>query len=480
MTDQRGGAAAAAAVAASSSSAAAASSSGAGHPPQPSSSSTPPSQAAASTEPSIPSKPEVPWAFIDCSTDTLVILIAHMLDLLCQHNDQVVLTPDALTRFHSRASPGISVVEYLRRIVKYTNLEKIPLLSLLAYIDLTCQNLPTFTLSSLTVHRFLIAGVTAGSKAQCDVFCTNSHYAKVGGIKVGELNALEREFLRVTGWALCCNADLLQRYYSSLIRSHGGYTQAPEPEVSPFLPFPNSVDKLAEAAESAPDTPVEDDALIEQDEQDEEEEEDATAGLDDDEGEPVADDASHAFPGGTRGDNPGHPTSTNVMVLDSPSQPAPQHPAEGMEVDSPTVRPSSSSVPPPPTGRAPPDGAHSSEHHAAADTHHRNTLKSFVGGIFRRREDSSSGSASASGHSSDKQSAHSSVRGRPLSTAPDPQRLSAPNAVPAPTEQAKAVTPRVRTRDERSVESLRTRVGAAALTSPRISVDDGKRRTRVE
>lgn len=146
-----------------------------------------------------------------------------MLDLLCQHNDQVVLTPDALTRFHSRASPGISVVEYLRRIVKYTNLEvssdtaattlaprpatnaaqKIPLLSLLAYIDLTCQNLPTFTLSSLTVHRFLIAGVTAGSKAQCDVFCTNSHYAKVGGIKVGELNALEREFLRVTGWALC-------------------------------------------------------------------------------------------------------------------------------------------------------------------------------------------------------------------------------------------------------------------------------------
>lgn len=184
--------------------------------------------AQASTSAAASQLPELPWAFIDCPTDTLVVLIAHMLDLLCQHNDQVVLTPDALTRFHSRAPPGISVIEYLRRIVKYTNLEvcaqlfsaaglgsgndssvsgadvqKIPLLSLLAYIDLTCQNLPTFTLSSLTVHRFLIAGVTAGSKAQCDVFCTNAHYAKVGGIKVGELNNLEREFLRVTGWALC-------------------------------------------------------------------------------------------------------------------------------------------------------------------------------------------------------------------------------------------------------------------------------------
>ncbi|WOO80198.1 Nuc-1 negative regulatory protein preg [Vanrija pseudolonga] len=473
MTDQRGGAAAAASS--SSSGSTSASSGGAGQAARPPSSATPPpppSQASASTDPSTPSKPEVPWAFIDCPTDTLVILIAHMLDLLCQHNDQVVLTPDALTRFHSRASPGISVVEYLRRIVKYTNLEKIPLLSLLAYIDLTCQNLPTFTLSSLTVHRFLIAGVTAGSKAQCDVFCTNSHYAKVGGIKVGELNALEREFLRVTGWALCCNADLLQRYYSSLIRSHGGYTQAPEPEVSPFLPFPNSVDKLAEAAESAPDTPVEDGALIEQDEPAEEEEH--SAGLDADGGEAVTDDVNHAVPGGIGGGNPGH--GTNVMVLDSPSQPAAQQPAESMEVDSPTVRPSSSSGPPPPAATGPaPDGVHSPEAQHA-DHHHRGTLKSFVGGIFRRREDSSSGSASASGHSSDKQAAHSDIRGRPLSTAPDPQRLS----VPAPTGQPKPVTPRVRTRDERSVESLRTRVGAAALTSPRISVDDGKRRTRVE
>ena len=69
------------------------------------------------------SHPKLPWAFIDCSADTLVILISHMLNLLIQHNDQVILTPEALTRFHSRAAPGISVIEYLRRIVKYTNME---------------------------------------------------------------------------------------------------------------------------------------------------------------------------------------------------------------------------------------------------------------------------------------------------------------------------------------------------------------------
>jgi hypothetical protein len=67
--------------------------------------------------------PEIPWSFLDCPTDTLIILISHMLELLIQHNDQVVLTPDALTRFHSRQAPGITVLDYLRRIVKYTNME---------------------------------------------------------------------------------------------------------------------------------------------------------------------------------------------------------------------------------------------------------------------------------------------------------------------------------------------------------------------
>lgn len=55
--------------------------------------------------------------------DILVEMAAHILELLCMTNDQVLLTRDTLTRFHSRAPPGISIVEYLRRIVRYTNLE---------------------------------------------------------------------------------------------------------------------------------------------------------------------------------------------------------------------------------------------------------------------------------------------------------------------------------------------------------------------
>lgn len=158
-----------------------------------------------------------------------------MLERLMAHNDQIPLSPyvaavedmfkvltdrvrESLTRFHSRTPPSITVLDYLRRIVKYANVEvcadrrsqtaancaekRTCLLITLHYIDQICARLPHFTLSSLTCHRFIISAVVVSSKALCDSFCTNAHYAKVGGIRPGELNVLEKEFLAAIDWRL--------------------------------------------------------------------------------------------------------------------------------------------------------------------------------------------------------------------------------------------------------------------------------------
>ena len=125
-----------------------------------------------------------------------------MLDRLIAHNDLIPLTPNALTRFHSRAPPGISVREYLVRITRYTNVEPCCLLILLHYVDKISEKLPTFTISSLTVHRFIIAAVACGSKALSDSFCTNARYGKVGGVSLVEMNLLEIEFLTAIDWRL--------------------------------------------------------------------------------------------------------------------------------------------------------------------------------------------------------------------------------------------------------------------------------------
>ncbi|KAJ3786329.1 cyclin-domain-containing protein [Lentinula aff. detonsa] len=171
-------------------------------------------------EPSVPERVELPPAFEDVHINDLVELIADMLERLMSHNDRIPLQPESLTRFHSRSAPGISILDYLKRIVRFTKVEKTCLLITLHYIDQICARVPLFTLSSLTCHRFIIAAVTVSSKGLCDVFCNNALYAKVGGISVGELNTLEREFLRMIEWTITCTRDLLQEYYINLVRTH--------------------------------------------------------------------------------------------------------------------------------------------------------------------------------------------------------------------------------------------------------------------
>jgi len=77
-------------------------------------------------------------------------------------------------------------------------------------------------MSSLTCHRFVITAVSLSSKTLCDTFCTNTHYARIGGITTDELSRLEREFLFAIDWRLTCTREVLQLYYENLVSHSGG------------------------------------------------------------------------------------------------------------------------------------------------------------------------------------------------------------------------------------------------------------------
>ncbi|KAI8348918.1 cyclin-domain-containing protein [Mortierella sp. GBAus27b] len=198
-------------------------------------------QVSPSPEPTVPTQVNVPDGVILvpeyfhlADMTHLIIMIADMLGRLTAHNDQIPLTSANLTRFHSRAPPQISVYDYLRRIVRYTSLERACLLVILIYIDRVCERVRTFTISSLTVHRFIIASVTLAAKAVCDSYCTNSHYARVGGLSTQELNTLEVEFLGLIEWRVAVEGSVMQRYYVNLVRQHAQF------EITESVPQPLS------------------------------------------------------------------------------------------------------------------------------------------------------------------------------------------------------------------------------------------------
>ncbi len=77
---------------------------------------------------------------------------------------------------------------------------------------------PAFTITSLTVHRFLIASGTVASKGLSDSFWTNKTYARVGGVSIKELALLELEFLTRLDWRIVPKQEVLCDYYVSLVK----------------------------------------------------------------------------------------------------------------------------------------------------------------------------------------------------------------------------------------------------------------------
>lgn len=202
-------------------------------------------------------KIRLPVDFLNCNVEDLINLISRMLNSLILVNDKNVynptgsdndqLNPDSqqmngsrngrsvLTRYHSRTPPGISLYTYISRLTKFNNFTPATLLTSIYYIDLLSHHYqPFFTLNSWTVHRFLLVATMLAQKLMEDFFFTNDHYAKVGGVAIGELNCLELDFLTRVDWR-CVPAkqlengkssikhakDVLDLYYQQLVRLMG-------------------------------------------------------------------------------------------------------------------------------------------------------------------------------------------------------------------------------------------------------------------
>jgi hypothetical protein len=107
------------------------------------------------------------------------------------------------------------------------------------YIDRLCSLYPAFSISSLTVHRFLIAAATVAAKGLSDSFWNNSTYARVGGIKLAELGLLESELLYRLDWRIVPNPEVLVDYYRGLVGRTEDYiieddVDAGEPQTTPM------------------------------------------------------------------------------------------------------------------------------------------------------------------------------------------------------------------------------------------------------
>ena len=121
--------------------------------------------------------------------------------------------------FLSKKVPAITIKNYLERLIKYTKIESTTLVLILIFIDRVCD-INKIRLNYFNIHKLIIASMLVSIKYNEDDYFSNEFYAKVGGIRMIEMNKLEYEFLCLIEFNLFVNEEVFNKYNTYLISAH--------------------------------------------------------------------------------------------------------------------------------------------------------------------------------------------------------------------------------------------------------------------
>ncbi|TPX70883.1 hypothetical protein SpCBS45565_g01479 [Spizellomyces sp. 'palustris'] len=180
-----------------------------------------------------------PFDLLNTPVQETVRLVSTHLSRLATANDGVP-GRQHLTRFHARTIPSIDILGYASRILKYAPCGNECFLAMLIYLErmgdpsrriLTggfrgrsicgekiaesqrrqpAPSMDVVVIDSYNVHRLMVTGIMLAVKFLSDVFFTNLHMSRVGGLPVHELNQLEVEFLMLNDFNLSVGIEELQ------------------------------------------------------------------------------------------------------------------------------------------------------------------------------------------------------------------------------------------------------------------------------
>jgi len=129
--------------------------------------------------------------------------------------------PHKVTHFHSTRVPPVSIGDYLKRLRKYFYCSDECFVMGLAYLDRLTKKSSANIVCDLTVHRLLLIASMIAAKFHDDTYYSNAYYAKVGGLKLKEVNALEAEMLKILDWNVTVPAAEYQLYHSLVCDATG-------------------------------------------------------------------------------------------------------------------------------------------------------------------------------------------------------------------------------------------------------------------
>ncbi|GAX76775.1 hypothetical protein CEUSTIGMA_g4221.t1 [Chlamydomonas eustigma] len=139
------------------------------------------------------------------TSDAVLRIVAE--SAACQDRNSAHLTP-----YHGARAPPINLEDYLQRIGQFTKCSPVCFVMAVAYMDALNQKDPHVIPCALTIHRLMLVGTLLANKLVDDKRYSNHFWARVGGISLQELNALELETLQRLDYRLVVAPEVVRMY----------------------------------------------------------------------------------------------------------------------------------------------------------------------------------------------------------------------------------------------------------------------------
>lgn len=157
---------------------------------------------------------------INENNDNIIKAISLTINFILQRNKNLpnyksIVISQKKNIFSSETIPKISLIDYIKRIQKYTGIEKSSLIISLIFLDRICDK-SRLLLTYYNVHRLFFTAVLTAIKYNEDNYYENKFYSEIAGIPLRELILFEYNFLSISNFDIFVSSEVYNEYYEFL------------------------------------------------------------------------------------------------------------------------------------------------------------------------------------------------------------------------------------------------------------------------
>lgn len=147
----------------------------------------------------------------------------NLQEIICenkQFNEEVFLIKDEKKDiFYLSNLPPISLIDYIKRLFKYTKMDISSLISAIIYIDRFCES-KKYILTYNNIYRVLLSTVLLSMKFNEDIYVNYRKYSEIAGVGIEDLNNLEFSMYVQLDYNLFIDSDYYQKYFNYFNKAH--------------------------------------------------------------------------------------------------------------------------------------------------------------------------------------------------------------------------------------------------------------------